>query len=361
MKQLRRFKFIGGRLIKTGIAVFAAASLCQLFGLSAVFAVIIAIVTIEPTVSASIKKGIVRLPAALIGASLAMTFVYFFGYSPVTYTLATVSTIFVCHKLRLQAGTLIATVTAIAMIPITQDHYLLAFFERAGTTTIGLTVSTLVNFLILPANYITEIKVRNDKLFDETAKLFELRCKEVIDKQRSSSKDSQKMHRQLTSQLGKSFQLCQYQREEWKFHRYKTGELRIFFHEYRKLEHLQQIQFHLANVLSLPLGNLAFSPEKKQLLLQTIDSTAAILRTKNHYIPAEHYELIEQLDQHFWYSKHEAAVPLAKAFHHHFSAETILLYVILSIHDVLEELERMARKAEKRNREELQAFSAEDS
>lgn len=117
----------------------------------------------------------------------------------------------------------------------------------------------------------------------------------------------------------------------------------------------------MANVLSLPLGNLTFSPAKKQLFLETIDSTVAILRARDHHIPKEHYELIEQLDQHFWYSKYEAAVPLAKAFHHHFSAETILLYVILSIHDVLEELERMARKAEKRKVIEHQALSDSSS
>lgn len=169
MKNIRRFKFVGGRLIKTGIAVFSAASLCLLLDLPAIFAVIIAIVTIEPTVADSIKKGMVRFPAALIGASLAMIFIYFFGQSAVTYTLAAVSTIFICHKLKLEAGMLIATLTAVAMIPMTQDHYFLSFVKRAGTTTIGLVVSTLVNLVILPAKYMDEITKRNEQLFTETA------------------------------------------------------------------------------------------------------------------------------------------------------------------------------------------------
>ena len=80
--------------MKTGMAVFATATICYYFDLPVVFAVIIAIATIEPTASDSIRKGMIRFPAALIGAGLAMTFTYWFGHSPITYTLAAVFTIY---------------------------------------------------------------------------------------------------------------------------------------------------------------------------------------------------------------------------------------------------------------------------
>ena len=43
------------------------------------FAVITAIVTIEPTAEDSIKKAFIRFPASAIGAAFAVLFTYFFG------------------------------------------------------------------------------------------------------------------------------------------------------------------------------------------------------------------------------------------------------------------------------------------
>ena len=56
-------------------------------------------------------------------------------------------------KLRLHAGTLVATLTAVAMIPITANHYFTAFLIRLATTSTGIIVSTLVNFFIFPPHY----------------------------------------------------------------------------------------------------------------------------------------------------------------------------------------------------------------
>ena len=69
-------KFLGGnRVIKTGVAVLLTAWICDLLEWPAVFAVITAIVTIEPTVSDSIKKGIVRFPVSAIDSAYAVTFI----------------------------------------------------------------------------------------------------------------------------------------------------------------------------------------------------------------------------------------------------------------------------------------------
>ncbi len=48
--------WIGRRVVKTGIAVFVTASLCHLLGLPPAYAVITAIMTIEPTAVDSLKK-----------------------------------------------------------------------------------------------------------------------------------------------------------------------------------------------------------------------------------------------------------------------------------------------------------------
>ncbi len=63
INMLRSFHFNGSRIVKTGIAIFLTAVICEWFNWPPVFAVITAIVTIEPTVSDSIKNGLVSFPA----------------------------------------------------------------------------------------------------------------------------------------------------------------------------------------------------------------------------------------------------------------------------------------------------------
>src|SRR5699024_7306367 len=150
-------RFLGNRIVKTAVAVFLTAFICQLIGWPPVFAVITAIVTLEPTVSDSIKKGIVRFPASAIGSFYAVLFIFLFGNSPVTYTLAATLTIITCYRLKLHDGLLVATITAVAMVEVVYDNYFMSFFIRLGTTTIGITVSTLVNLLILPPNFMKDI------------------------------------------------------------------------------------------------------------------------------------------------------------------------------------------------------------
>src|SRR5699024_3259826 len=154
---MRVFHFQGSRILKTGIAIFLTAVICEWLHWPPVFAVITAIVTIEPTISDSIKKGIIRFPASAIGSAYAVLFIALFGNSPVTYTLAAVLTIVTCYRLKLHAGLLVATITAVAMIEVVYDNYLLSFFIRLGTTTIGILVSTVVNMFILPPNYVKDI------------------------------------------------------------------------------------------------------------------------------------------------------------------------------------------------------------
>src|SRR5690625_5540174 len=123
-------RFPGNRIVKTAVAVLLTALICQALGWPPVFAVITAIVTLEPTVSDSIKKGLVRFPASAIGSFFAVLFISLFGNSAITYTLAATLTIIVCYRLKLHAGLLVATITAVAMIEVVYDHFVMSFLVR---------------------------------------------------------------------------------------------------------------------------------------------------------------------------------------------------------------------------------------
>jgi hypothetical protein len=127
----------------------------------------------------------------------------------------------------------------------------------------------------------------------------------------------------LTKEITKSVQLSRYQREEWKYHRHSVKDLRSFIYETKKLNQLQQMN--------------------KKLLKQTIDSTVTLLKTAGQSSSVTHVERIKKLDEQFWHTN-EGNHSFSKKYHHHFTNETIVLFVILSIHDVLEELEAKHRR-----------------
>ena len=69
---------IGARTIKTGLA-FLTTLFCLLLNLTLYLLILTAIVSIEPTAKASLRKGYRRLPATVIGALFAVIFTYIFG------------------------------------------------------------------------------------------------------------------------------------------------------------------------------------------------------------------------------------------------------------------------------------------
>src|SRR5690625_4898124 len=115
---MKVFDFLGVGVIKTGVAIFFTVLICQLLGWQPVYAVTTAIDTLEPLVSDSFKKGLIRFPASAIGSAYAVLFIALFGNSPITYTLAAVFTIVTSYKLNLHAGFFVATITAITIIEI---------------------------------------------------------------------------------------------------------------------------------------------------------------------------------------------------------------------------------------------------
>ncbi|RSL33048.1 aromatic acid exporter family protein [Salibacterium salarium] len=343
-----RIKFLGARLIKTGIAVYLAAFLCHLAGLPPAFSVITAIVTLEPTAASSIRKGVKRFPATLIGAALAVTAVSIFGQSAAAYAVAAVFTIYACNLLHLEVGTLVATLTAVAMIPVTEGAYFISFVERAGTTSIGLVVSALVNFSILHPRFSELIAAKNNKIIDEITTILEKRAHELcINK--PATKATRQRFQQLQKDIDRAMDLVYYQREEWKYHRYSTQYIDYFTYENRRLEALERIVYHINSLFMLKEVDQSFHEGEKELCDRGFRSIITVLHHPEHYIPEEHYQMIADIDHHFWHIQEIHPDMISYRYHHQFSKEIIVFYVILSIHDRLEDIEQLYKRHKKKH------------
>ncbi|WP_249871232.1 aromatic acid exporter family protein [Oceanobacillus saliphilus] len=342
---MKIYQFIGSRVVKTGVAVFLTALLCQWIGWPPVFAVITAIVTIEPTVSDSIKKGLVRFPASAIGSAYAVLFISLFGNSSLTYTLAAVFTIATCYRLKLHAGLLVATLTSVAMIEVIHSHFLIAFFTRLGTTTIGLGVSTLVNMFILPPDYRNLIKNNVTDIKNQTASQIERIFKAVLTDQQEKTSSMLEDLRKLDNDIKQTEKLSGFQKDEDKYHPLIETEQEQFQHLQNKLSHLRLIHYHLSNLIHNPIIDLSWTESERNTILLSVRGLVDSLKDASLFEPVTHARQLKEITEIFWEDNEE--ITKNNDIHPtNFPPELIILYELVSIYNLVakfyEETERRA-------------------
>lgn len=333
-------RIVGGRIFKTALSAFITAYICEWMGWPPLFAVMTAIVTIEPTSADSIRKGLVRFPASIMGAGFAMLFEAFFHHSALTYTLASVTTLYACHKFKLYDGLVVATLTSVAMVTVTHAHYLDSFFVRMGTTFTGIAVSSVVNFIVLPPKYAPMIESNVRQLYIETGAFLE----QFLENMTTSKKRYKKDYDLLCKKLDYGFKLIHFQRSEWTYHKHRMTKVRDLTLYHRKLEYLQKVMYHIGNLLyqSVPIGTL--TEEEATLIKEAGTSLAYLYKNIDKPISEEHYKRIDELNALFCQVRENALKSKDKHFHHHFSPKLIIMFELLSLHDVIEELQQMATK-----------------
>ncbi|MDA3128468.1 aromatic acid exporter family protein [Aliibacillus thermotolerans] len=328
---MRKFQVAGGRVLKTGVAIFLTATICELIGWPPVFAVITAIVTIEPTVSDSIKKGIVRFPASAIGSFYAVLFISLFGHSPLTYTLAAILTIITCYRLHLHAGLLVATLTSVAMVEVIHDNYMIAFFIRLGTTTIGLLVSTVVNMFILPPNYTKEIVQNIRRLSKHTGKAVEKVFRGILREQKEDHHEEKVLLEQLDKTIQQTETFLRFQKDESKFHPLIKSKKQSLDKMDQQLSHLRLIHYHLNNVVNTPLETITWTATEREKIFEAVEQIASSLQTESDVESMAHNEKITELMDLFWEGDEEMMTNQER-FPTHFPPELIILYELVSIY-----------------------------
>jgi len=321
---MKLFDFLGIRVIKTGVAIFFTALICQLLGWPPVFAVITAIVTLEPTVSDSIKKGFVRFQASGIGSAYAVFFIALFGNSPVTYTLAAVFTIVTSYKLKLHAGLLVATITAVAMIEVVYDNYFLSFLTRLGTTSIGLIVSTVVNMFIFPPDYIKEINENINKLYKSIGRA----TSSIITFETSSSKDINKSLNALGKQIKSTEELIRFQKGEANFHPLAGSKKHDFFIARKQIDNLELMVYHLTNLKNIAIEDIQLKSNERLLIEKAVESLSEHMIHQTDVDLTVHELAIKRLMQTFWLNNNVITDELSDS---HLPNELILLYEVLAL------------------------------
>src|SRR5699024_8151152 len=271
---------IGARTIKTGLATFVTALFCLALDLHPIFAILTAIVTIEPTAKASLKKGYRRLPATVIGALFAVLFTFIFSDdSAFAYAFSAIFTIIFCTKLNLQVGTTVATLTAMAMIPGIHDAYFFNFFSRLLTAIIGLVTAGLVNFIILPPKYYDQLESSINDVESEMYELFHQRMRQLLLGKFTKGAPYKKLNALLDLNQ-KVETLLSYQKDELSYHKHHDSEW-IRLKALTTRTHTNRLFVtHLSNLVYLPKGtHIQFSNEERVSILNIAQSINDIYTT----------------------------------------------------------------------------------
>lgn len=331
MASIFTIPFRGGRIIKTGIAVFLTAWICELLQWPAVFAVITAIVTIEPTVTDSIKKGLIRFPASAIGSLYTVSLVFILGHTPLTYTLAAVLTIATCYKLNLHAGLLVATLTAVAMVDAVHSNFFIAFAVRLGTTSIGLLVSTAVNMLIFPPEYTQNIATHITQLRQNLSTLLPAVFRHITQADNLLHSADQKLFANLQQELAQTKVLLHFQEKD--LHQPLAARSKYpLAPQKNELQALYKIATHLENIMQLPPQTLQWSHTQQEELRQTVQLLADSIAQTTPPNYAEQQAKLTHLQQQFSCS---TALP---ATTNSLPTETIILYELIAMYEQLQSL-----------------------
>lgn len=321
--------------MKTGFAVFLTAFICQVLNWPPVFAVITAIVTIEPTVSDSIRKGIIRFPASVIGSAYAVLFISLFGNSPITYTLAAVFTILTCFKLNLHVGLLVATLTAVAMVEVIHSNLLLAFLIRIGTTSIGLLVSTAVNMFVFPPDYTKDIIGNIESIGKQTGIILEKTFWSILGMEKNSRVEQVRLDKHYFK-INTTETLVRFQNDESKYHPLVDHEKKAFLKAESQLSILRMLHYHISNLNRVPLHKVSWSQSDSDLIMLAVMDLGNTLQHSKSYSSEKHQQQLKKLTKIFW--EDSEMITDKKGDHPTtFPPELIILYELVAIYNLVDQ------------------------
>lgn len=167
---------IGPRIIKTGLAVAITMWLAKLINLDyPFFAIIAAIISIQPTISESFKTGWNRVLGTVIGAILGIAFALIAPAHPLLLGLGVVLTIIVCNRFYLPSAVFIATVVFVAIMVDLGDADVFSFgIARVMDTLLGVVVAFVINYFVLPPRQEKGLEDKMSRLPEEISQLYSI-------------------------------------------------------------------------------------------------------------------------------------------------------------------------------------------
>ncbi|MGI6097242.1 MAG: aromatic acid exporter family protein [Dethiobacteria bacterium] len=164
---------IGPRVWKTGLAVAITLWVCDYFSLDQAFlAVVAAIISLQPTISDSFKKGWQRIVATIIGILVGIVLLFIVGSSPLSIGLGVIITILICVRYKLNDSLVLASITVVIIMYGYNDDMFTFFLQRTALPFLGVFVAIIINYFFSPPKPLQNVSEGLSKLNEGIEILF---------------------------------------------------------------------------------------------------------------------------------------------------------------------------------------------
>lgn len=160
---------LGGRILKTGLAVFLAIQLSLSSHLTAPsLAAISAVIAMQPSVYRSWRYMVDQVYANLIGAMISMGLLFYFGHSPILIGVAVILVIMANLSLKFNEDVItLSVITVIVVMEQTKEPVLLFAFQRFSLIMLGVLLAFLVNVILMPPKHGAYLKRKIHELSEK--------------------------------------------------------------------------------------------------------------------------------------------------------------------------------------------------
>lgn len=171
---------VGGRVIKTSLAVGLSVFIAQSLGFEEVtLTAIVAMVTTQRTFYRSLLQSVDRLGSVLLGTFLGTLLAVLLGATPLAYGLVTFVVILACLRLNWQDNIVVVTVVAIGVMASPAENLPIYSLVQLKSALIGAVVALSVNFLFAPSHKIA-VLTKLAEIEASVSHLMELVVEEIL-------------------------------------------------------------------------------------------------------------------------------------------------------------------------------------
>jgi len=171
---------IGPRTLKTGIAVTLSLMVADFLKIDGpIYAVIAAIIVMQPSVTDSWQKGVDRILGTIMGAIAGAIFVSISPGNPLLAGIGTIVLILIMNKLQWGEAIVIGTVVFIGIFIGADTGYVKYAFHRTMDTSLGIIIAVIINYIIYPPDYYGKVMEETKRNFMDILK-YSIRTLEVL-------------------------------------------------------------------------------------------------------------------------------------------------------------------------------------
>ncbi len=216
MRTFLKKYMVGGRVLKTALAVTLAIFLTDLLGMDRVtLAAIVALLTVQRTFYHSLLQSAAKLGSVLLGGVVGTAFSYIIGPTPLGYGLVTLVAIYACLRLHWQDHIVLTAVTAITVVFSGSDVPYTFSLEQIATAMLGAISALGINFLFTP-NHRKDVLEKLEQADERIRKLLDFIMLEMLEPG-CDDRGFKQEAKELESFIEEGFEAAKLLREEQKF------------------------------------------------------------------------------------------------------------------------------------------------